>query len=282
MRYRTETRTREVTHTVDGQTEIIDEPYEIHIPVPPRDWDQIIRHAVLAVAALILTASLVWSTASIGGLLTLLVIEPAAYAAAVVFDLVWMACMALEWLARYDPQRAALPRNAGHLALAVAMIAVAAHGSVQGQRTIGIVGAVVSALAKGLWTIMLRQMTPPLDARTQAWVTARRARVGAQLGMISVQRDLTRAQSQVDAERAALQASPDADPDRPDQSADDPDADVLDLAAHAESTKDAVRIAWDAGLRDRDAVTRCVGKATGRAVSPDTVDRYLRALKVGA
>jgi hypothetical protein len=46
------------------------------------------------------------------------------------------------------------------------------------------------------------------------------------------------------------------------------------------TTKDAVRIAWDSDIRDDDAVIRYVAKATGSAPSPDTVRRYLRALRV--
>lgn len=282
MRYRTETRTRTITHAVNGHAEEIEEEYDVQVPIPPRDWDHTVRTAVLSLACLILAASLVWTTASIGGLLLLLVIAPAAYAAALVFDLVWMSCLALEWLARYDPPRARLPGVAGHIALVVAMVAVAAHGHAEGRLGIGIVGAVVSALAKGLWTVLLRQTAMPLDPRTQQWVTKRRARIGAELGMIPVERELTRAQGQIDAERAALRIDPDPNPDRPDESTDDPDAEILDLAAHAANTKDAVRIAWDSGISDRDTVVRCVSKALGRAVSPDTVERYLRALRVGA
>ncbi|MEU8886715.1 protein transporter Sec31 [Streptomyces sp. NPDC048442] len=282
MKTRTTTHTRQIAHTVNGKTHIIDEDYNVAIPAPPRDWDHIVLHAVTAGAALLVTASVVWSTASIGDLLTLVVIAVAAYSAAVVFDLLWIMCMALEWLARYDPQRARFPRRAGHFALAVAMAAVAAHGWIVGQPIIGIVGAAVSGVAKLGWTVVMRHHAKHLDPRTQKWVEMEQAEAGGELALIPVRRQLARARNQVDAELAALQISPGADPDQSGQSADDPDADVLPLHSGAVTTKDAVRTAWDSGIHEEDAIRRCVSKALGRPVSPDTVARYVRALKVGA
>ncbi|MFI1942043.1 protein transporter Sec31 [Streptomyces purpureus] len=282
MRYRTETHHRQIPHTIDGRTVLIDEPYDVKVPVPPRDWDRTVRTAVLTVAALIGLASIGWSTASIGALLDLVVVTGAAYAAAAVFDLVWIACMALEWLARYEPARAALPRRAGWVALAIAMAAVAVHGHVEGQLVIGTVGATVSGLAKGLWTLVLGYYSRPLDARTQQWVDIQRAEAEGQLALIPVRRELARTRGLVAAEEAALRTTPDANSDRPDDSADRPDADVLPIVATGLTTKDAVRAAWDSGLRDEDKIRRTASAALGKAISPDTVARYVRALKVGA
>lgn len=281
MRYRTETRHRQVPHTIDGRTALVNEPYTVRVPVPPRDWDRTIRGAVTAAAGAIAAASIVWTTASIGTLLDLAVATGAAYAAAAVFDLVWLSCMALEWLARYNPARAQLPRRAGWAALAVAMVAVVVEGDTGGHVQVGLVGATVSGLAKLLWTLVLRHYATPLDSRTQQWVDAQLAEAGGQLAMVAVYRELARTEGLVAAERAAL-ASPDADPDRPDESADSPDADVLPLPPSALTTKDAVRTAWDSGIRDEDQIRRAASKALGRPVSPDTVGRYVRALKVGA
>ncbi|MEU5624264.1 protein transporter Sec31 [Streptomyces tendae] len=274
--------TQLVPHTVDGKTRMV--PVHVDAPAPPRDWDRFVLNGVTGIAAIVLTASVVWSTASIGDLLAHAVIEPAAYGAAVVFDLAWIACMAVEWLARYDEDRAALPRWAGHVMLVLAMLAVGAHGKVAGYWEIGLIGAAVSALAKGLWTVVLRHQTPPLDERTRAWIQGELADAGASLALIPVRRQLQRAQGQVDAERAAI-ASADrgsADPDRPDESADDPDADIIGIRPGAVTTKDAVRIAWDSGFRDEQACARYVAKVTGSMPSPDTVKRYLRLLKNAA
>ncbi|MBQ0974542.1 protein transporter Sec31 [Streptomyces sp. RK31] len=277
---KTQPTTRFVPHTVDGKTRMV--PITVDTPAPPRDWDRLILNGVTGIAAVVLTASVVWSTASIGDLLARAVIEPAAYGAAVVFDLAWIACMAVEWLARYDEDRAALPRKAGNVALIVAMLAIGAHGKIAGYWEIGIVGALVSGLAKGLWTVVIRHQTPPLDQRTRAWIQGELADAGASLALIPVRRQLQRAQAQVDAERAALATGSDhgsADPDRPDESADDPDADVLAIRPGALTTKDAVRIAWDSGVRDDDEARRYVAKVTGKAPSPDTIARYMRLLR---
>lgn len=268
---------QQVPHTIDGKTRMV--PIRVDAPAPPRDWDNLVLNGVTGIAALVLTASVVWSTASIGDLLSRAVVEPAAYGAAIVFDLAWIACMAIEWLARYDEDRAALPRRAGHVMLLLAMLAVGAHGKVAGYWEIGLIGAAVSALAKGLWTVVLRHQTPPLDERTRAWIQVELADAGASLAMIPVRRKLQRAQAQAAAERAAI-AGPDADPDQSGPTSDDPDADVIGIRPGAVTTKDAVRIAWDSDIRDDDAVIRYVAKATGSVPSPDTVRRYLRALKV--
>ncbi|MFF8656799.1 protein transporter Sec31 [Streptomyces huasconensis] len=272
--------TQYVPHTLDGKTRMI--PVEVDTSTPPRDWDHLVLNGVTGIAALVLTASVVWSTASIGDLLARVVIKPAAYGGAVVFDLVWIACMAIEWLSRYDAERAALPRRAGHAALGVAMAAVAAHGYIADQLVIGVVGAVVSGLAKGLWTVVLAHQTPALDPRTREFLRQELAEAGATMAVIPARRRVQRMQHLAAAERKALADSGSANPDRPDEDTDEPDDNVLPINPGALTTKDAVRIAWDSGLQDRDAVARYVGKATGKMPSPETVDRYLRALRVGA
>lgn len=276
MRTRTETRTRQVPHTIDGITVLVDEPYTIHVPVPPRDWDHIVRTGVTTTAAGIGLASVAWSTASIGALLNLVVIAPAAYGAAAVFDAVWIACMALEWLARYDPQRAVLPRRVGWVALAVAMAAVGVHGHVEGQLVIGIVGATVSGLAKGLWTVVLAHHATPLNPRTQQWVDAQRADAGGRLAMVAIRRDLTRSEALVAAEQAALRTAPETAPETPDDEAETPE-DAPSLPSSGPTTMaDAVRTALSCGISDPDAVLRYVRKVADANAKEESVRRTLR------
>ncbi|MFF7452122.1 MULTISPECIES: protein transporter Sec31 [unclassified Streptomyces] len=283
MKTRRITRERLVPHTLDGKTRMVPDDEVTEIPLPPRDWDQVALNAVTVIVTLLVSACVVWSTVSIGDLLARVVVEPAAYGAAAVFDLAWIALMIIEWLARYTPARASKARAGGYVALAVAMGAVGTHGWLAGDAATGIVGAVVSGLAKGTWTILLDYQAMPLDKRTAAFLQQELAEAGAELSRVPVRRRVTRARALVDAERRALEAdSGSIDPDPAGQSTDDPDADVLAIRPGAVSTKDAVRLAWDSDIRDRDAVIRYVAKATGRAPSPDTVDRYLRALRIGA
>ncbi|MHA4776050.1 protein transporter Sec31 [Streptomyces sp. MSC1_001] len=283
MRTRTERRERLVPHTIDGETLMVTEPYDVQVPVPPRDWDHIVLTGALAVVAAGLGIVIVWSTSSIGDLLVRTdVLKPIAYAAATGFSLGWIVCMALEWLARYDPARVRRPRKAGHVFLAADMAAVCVHGWVADSLKVGIIGAVLSAGAKALYTLVLDHQAAPLDARSQQWVAIKRGEVGSRLALGAVRRQLVRVESRAAAEEAALRTVPAPDPDRPDEPTDGPDADILPIPASGLTVKDAVRTAWDSDIRDKDTVTRYVSRALGRAVPPETVDRYLRALKVGA
>ncbi|MCG0066288.1 protein transporter Sec31 [Streptomyces tricolor] len=285
MRTRTIERTRLVPHTVDGVTEMVLDREKIEVPAPPRDWDQLVRTAVTAGAIVLVAASLAWTTASIGDLLSAVTIAVVAYAAAVAFDASWIMCMGVEWLLRYDPERAQVARRAGRWALAVSMGAVFAHGYLIADTwVIGAVGAVVSALAKGGWSMAMRVHARPLDPRTQQWVAKRRAALDGKLAMIPIRRELQRGEAVIDAEQRALGALADsgsADPDQSGRSDDDPNADVRAIRPGALTTKDAVRIAWDSGIRDDAAAVRYVADVTGKAPSPDTVARYMRMFRQG-
>ncbi|KFG08118.1 hypothetical protein [Streptomyces scabiei] len=276
---KTRTTTQLVPHTVDGKTRMI--PVKVDTPAPPRDWDQLVLNGVTGIAALVLLASVIWSTASIGDLLAHVVHPAAAYGAAIVFDLVWIACMAVEWLARNDADGAPGARRAGRLSLLVAMAAVAAHGWLAGYIVIGIVGAVVSALAKGLWTVVLNHQTPPLDERTRAWIHAELAEAGASLALIPVRRRLQRAQGLVAAERAAI-ASPDTDPDQSGESADGPDDEEQPSATGPMTVKDAVRTALDSGISNPERVLAYVHKVADANAKPETVARYIRLARTAS
>ncbi|WP_037616391.1 hypothetical protein [Streptomyces aureus] len=284
MKTRRITRERLVPHTVDGKTRMVPDDEHIDLPVPPRDWDQIGLNVVTGIVALALLGCMGFSTASIGDLLARVTPAPAAYGAAALFDLAWIGCSIIEWLARYAPARAAKARAGGYLALAVAMGAVASHGWIVGGVATGLVGAAASGLAKGLWAIVLDYQAAPLSKRDAAYFEQELSEAAVELARIPVRRRVIRARALVEGERRALEtdsgSTGSADPDQSGQAADDPDATILTLDPNALTTKDAVRIAWDADIRERDAVVRYVSKAMGKAASPDTVDRYLRALKV--
>lgn len=215
-RTRAEIRERTVPVTINGHTELVTETYSINVPVPPRDWDRIVLGAVTTITAAVLTASVVWSTSSVGTLLGRAVEPAIAYGTATAFDLVWIVCMAVEWLSRYNPAGADLPRRAGHVALLVAMAAVCTNGVLTGgPRGIaaGIVGSVVSALAKGTWTIVMKHTAKPLDHLTQGWVDRRMSEAGGQLALAAVERQLARVEGQWADSVAALPSGP--GPDKP-------------------------------------------------------------------
>lgn len=278
-------RTRMIAHEVDGETEYIEDTEYDEVPAAPRDWDQIARVTVTVMAVLLLIAALSWSTSSIGTLLSRITVSAAAYGAASAFDLLWIMATIARWLLRTDPHRARVAVRFGRVALAVAMAAILADGYVSGELVIGAVGACVSALAKGGTELAMLVHAKPLDPRTQQWLNKRRARLNAQLGLLPVRRELARGEAALTAEQRRLDLlttdpGP-ADPDRPEKSEDDPDADVRAIYPGALNTKDAVRIAWDSGIRHDDEAVRYVAKTTGKAPSPDTVARYMRYLRNG-
>ncbi|MEU8671396.1 protein transporter Sec31 [Streptomyces anulatus] len=280
-RTRTVERSRLVPHTIDGTTHLVLDRYKEDVPLPPRDWDRIVLTGVTAAAAVIGVASILWSTASIGSLLDLVVpLTLAAYAAALVFDLAWLSCMALEWLARYDQERAALPRRAGYVALGIAMGAVGTHGWISGEFAIGCVAAAVSGLAKVLWSVVLRHHAKPLDSHTQQWVDAERAKAGGRLAMVAVRRELTRAEQAVAAEQAATSGeSPEVGPDHPEDRADRPDDEEAPAATGPMTIADAVRTAVSSGIADPDAVLRYVRKVADANAKESSVERYLRTVR---
>ncbi|WP_282204519.1 protein transporter Sec31 [Kitasatospora fiedleri] len=222
---RTITRTRLVPFAPhpDAPVEMVPEEYTVEVP---RDWDRAVLGAVAAGTGLLLALAVTWSTASIGGLLALNgVIAGVAYAVAAVFDLAWIICMALEWAARYDPRRAAAPRRAGAAFLAVSMAAIATreilpHG--KAGIALGAIGAAVSLVAKGVWTLAIRATARDLTPVAQQYVARRQAAAGAELAMAQVDRQLARMRGQLDAYRQAYATStavtldrPQPDPDRP-------------------------------------------------------------------
>ncbi|MFS0697787.1 protein transporter Sec31 [Streptomyces nitrosporeus] len=210
VHYRTETRQRLVPHTVNGKTKMIEEDYDALVPAPPRDWDQIVTTAVTIAAAALVAVAVVWSVASIGDLLTRAVVAPIAYLAATAFALAWVTCMALEWLARYDAARAAGPRTAGTWALLLDMALVATHGYIEEALYVGLAGAAVSAIAKGMWTVVMRHQSRPLPDRTKKWLLQEEAEIAARLALAARTRHLARIEGQaaVYAPVQALEAAP--------------------------------------------------------------------------
>jgi hypothetical protein len=278
-------RTRLVPHTIDGQTELVLDRQQIEVPAAPRDWDQIVRTAVTVMAGALLMVSVCWSTSSIGSLLSRIVVSAAAYGAACAFDMLWIMCTAVQWLMRTEPAAAKRAQIGGRWALAAAMAAVFADGYLNDEIVIGVVGAAVSALAKGGTSLAMLVHARPLDGRTQQWLEKRRSDVNGQLALIPVRRELQRGQAAIDAERRRLDLLTDtgsADPDQSGPSVDNPAPGSVPADRKSLTTKDAVRIAWDEGIRERDDVLHDAAQRLGRPVSPDSVDRYLRDLKRGA
>ncbi|MFI5640318.1 protein transporter Sec31 [Streptomyces goshikiensis] len=204
MKTRSKQRTRLVPHVINGKEHEVKEQYEVEFPVLPKDWDDLVLKAVLATTCAVIVGAVAWSTVSIGDLLSQAAPTWVSYLVAGVFDLAWIICMATEWLSRYDPRKAKLPRAAGWVALAISMGAIFTHGNVAGSVWVGVFGAVVSALAKGMWLVVMRHTARDLDGKARQWVEAETAEVNAQLAMITVTRQLNRTRARAADELAAL------------------------------------------------------------------------------
>src|SRR5512134_1263374 len=109
MRFKTETRTRKVTIAIDGHEEEVEQRYEEHVPVLPRDWDDISTKVGFGLVGALTLISVVWSTVSIGSLLG----GGVGFMAALLFDVSWATCLLLEWKSRYDSSKRGFPRMLG-------------------------------------------------------------------------------------------------------------------------------------------------------------------------
>lgn len=167
VRYATETRYRTVETTdIFGETTVEYEPYEVDVPLPPVDWDRYLMRFLLAVALGSTAVAVVWSTASISTLLQLVVATTGiAIAAASLFELLWIVCLAAEWLLQGQPNRAKPMRFAGWVAVMIVVAAVVAEGFHAGQPAAGIVGGGVSLMAKGTWWVVFRVRQVDLSPR---------------------------------------------------------------------------------------------------------------------
>ncbi|MGW1989634.1 hypothetical protein [Embleya sp. NPDC001921] len=174
VRYRTVKRFRTEIVTIDGISETRQVPYDVLEPMPPRDLDGSLLRGVTSVAIGVTVLAICGTTASIGGLLSGLVPATIAFGIAVVFDVSWLTCIAVEWLERFDRKRAAAPRAAGWMSLLISMAAIVEFGRQHGQVEAGVVGAFVPLLSKGLWWLVMRHHSVELSEAVAFWLARRR------------------------------------------------------------------------------------------------------------
>ncbi|MFF7837579.1 hypothetical protein ACFZC6_01895 [Streptomyces ossamyceticus] len=178
--------------TRNGRTHYVEEPAKL----PPLTPDEIIMRAVGAATAVVVLGALIWSTVSVGAMLAAVAPAWAAYMIAAIFDLTWIVAMATEYILRFEPGRQKVPKAIGWLALAISMGAIFTHGALLDLPWIGAFGALVSALAKGLWWLLMFATTRRLDKDTQAWLTLElgevHARRAEQMAVAKVERERER------------------------------------------------------------------------------------------
>lgn len=194
-----------VDYTVGGQTFRIDRPTGVKEVRKPVDLDAVVTGALTAITVVVVAGAMAWSTVAIGTLLHRMAPAWVSYTVAVVFDLAWVACMGAEWLMRYDGKRVWIPRVAGFAALAVSVLTIVLEGDLTTHSlVIGAAGAMISVLAKGLWTVVMMISTRRLSELDRLWYAKASSAAAAELAMTAIQRKLVRTQARAAQERAAL------------------------------------------------------------------------------
>lgn len=193
--------------TRNGETHVVRNP-EARDLRAPADLDLYARRALVAIVCLVVVVAIAGSTVAIGRLLSVFLPAAVAYSVAGIFDASWIACMLAEWLLRHERGRSLrtwLPRLSGWVMLTVSVSAIATEATrVSGVLWIGVIGGMVSVLAKALWAVVMTVFTPQLSPLDRAWYAEATSAADAQVAMTAVTRRLTRTQAQVEAERAAL------------------------------------------------------------------------------
>ncbi|MFJ2205992.1 CvpA family protein [Streptomyces microflavus] len=190
VRYETETRYRPVKVDVFGEETTEYEPYTVDVPVPSRDWDQVLFRGVLSVAIIATIVAIVWSTAAIGSLLEKIATPGIAYAAASTFELLWILSLAAERLLRRTPDRVRRARIAGWVGLLIVTTAVIVHGVNEDQVAAGILGGVVSFLAKGAWWVVFSVKQVRLRPRLEQWLARRVEEAAAEEYLLAARQQL--------------------------------------------------------------------------------------------
>ena len=183
--------TRTITENVHGVDVAYDVPDTTPVARLPFNLDATLRRGLFTLAIVMTVGAIIWGTVAIGSMLTLLAPPWAAYLVAGVFDAGWAACLIAEWLLRYDSKRAETPRNVGIALLAVSMAAIVAHGAFAGPWgwVVGIIGALVSATAKGVWAIGMHTIRIKLEPKYEAYLNARRQKAGTEMALALGERD---------------------------------------------------------------------------------------------
>lgn len=197
---------RPITENVHGVDVTYDVPDTTPVIRLPFSVDSVLRRVLFAVAFAMTLGAIVWGTVAIGGMLGVLAPAWAAYLVAGVFDAGWVACLIAEWLLRYDSKRAELPRKVGIAMLAVSVAAIILHGHRDDALLVGIVGALVSVAAKGVWAIGMHTIRIKLDPKYEAYLRTLQQQAGTEQALALGERDRLLTENRTVQLRLALEA----------------------------------------------------------------------------
>ncbi|MBK3634711.1 hypothetical protein JHN52_17575, partial [Streptomyces sp. MBT97] len=176
VRYRKVKRTAWEPVTFNGETKMVKREWTDEVPRLPMNFDRLLVRAAVAVAVFLTGVAVVWSTMAIGRQLGHLVPEhpKVGYLGAAAFELPWVTCLAIGWVLRTQPDRAKPVNIAGWIGLGIVVAAIILDGYRVDAIEIGILGAFVSVVAKGLWWVVLGLFHVALDEDRAGWLNAKR------------------------------------------------------------------------------------------------------------
>lgn len=261
--------TRTVTENVHG----VDVEYTVPDTTPvlrlPFNLDATLRRVLFAVAVAMTIGAIIWGTVAIGGMLQQLAPSWAAYLVAGVFDAGWAACLIAEWILRHDHKRARVPAAAGLVMLAASMTAIIIDGVRNEAVAVGIIGALVSAAAKGVWAIGMHTIRIRLDPKYEAYLRTLQQQAGTEQALALGERDRLMTQNRTVKLRLALEAQRGVPETSVDQLADRPQSTPVQAADqqvnHIEPTPEPQPV-------------QAVQASSGRPVQPGSIDEQVNEL----
>lgn len=270
---------RRPTRTINENVHGVDVEYTVPDNTPvmrlPFNLDSVLRRALFTLAVTMTVGAIIWGTVAIGSMLGLLAPSWAAYLVAGVFDAGWAACLIAEWILRHDSTRAQVPARAGLAMLAVSMAAIIAHGAFSGPWgwIVGIIGALVSAAAKGVWAIGMHTIRIKLDPKYEAYLRTLQQQAGTEQALALAERDRALTHNRTVRLRLALEAQHGAPQTSVDQILDQPQPTPVQAADQQVDQTDTA---------PEPVAVHAVQAGTNRPVHPeDQVDLLVSLLRRG-
>ncbi|MGA5202756.1 hypothetical protein [Streptomyces variegatus] len=193
VRYRKVRRTAWVPVTYKGETKMVKREWTEEVPRLPVNLDLVYVRAAVCVAVLLTGVAVVWSTMAIGRQLGHLVPEHpgVGYLGAASFELPWVTCLAISWVLRNQPDKAKPVNIAGWIGLAIVVAAIILDGYRVDAIEIGVLGAFVSVVAKGLWWVIIGLFHVELDDDRAGWLNSKRQDLAVERVMLGEQQRMS-------------------------------------------------------------------------------------------
>ncbi|WP_328638421.1 hypothetical protein [Streptomyces canus] len=193
VRYRKVKRTAWVPVTYKGETKMVKREWTEEVPRLPVNLDLLYVRAAVCVAVLLTAVAVVWSTMAIGRQLGHLVPEHpnVGYLGAASFELPWVTCLAISWVLRNQPDKARPVNTAGWIGLGIVVAAIILDGYRVDAIEVGILGAFVSVVAKGLWWVIIGLFHVELDDDRAGWLNSKRQDLAVERVMLGEQQRMS-------------------------------------------------------------------------------------------